>query len=371
MLADPDARVAAAIEDLRSGRMVILTDDEDRENEGDLVFAAEKVTPALINFMATHARGLICLSLTGAQVDRLGLPPMASRNTSAWHTAFTVSVEAREGVSTGISAADRALTVAVASSPTATARDVVTPGHVFPLRARDGGVLERVGQTEGSVDLARLAGLRPAAVICEIMNEDGSMARLPELLDFGRRHHIRIVAVADVIRYRMRTERLVRRVADGQVTLQSWGPFHARMYAGVGGEGRHVALWRGDLNEAPTHVRVQRAPSAWAGLLGDAVGPVLRGALDAIASADRGVVVLMHVSGGPEWVEPAFASDFGKPERAPADPNAAMRDLGTGCQILADLGLRQLRLWTTSGRPIAGLEAYGLDVVERMTGVGT
>ncbi len=373
MHADPIVRVELALADIAAGRMVILTDDEDRENEGDLVIAAERITPEAINFMATHARGLICLSLTGSQVERLGLPMMTAHNQSAWHTAFTVSIEAREGVSTGISASDRARTVAVAIRPEAHPRDIVTPGHIFPLRARDGGVLERVGQTEGSVDLARMAGLLPAGVICEVMNADGSMSRLPELLVFGAIHRVRLVAVADLIRYRMRNERVVNRSRDGAVEIPGLGQFHTRLYTGLGGTGRHVALWRGQLDRSPTLVRVATAPPVWS-FLGDGVdagADATRKALVKIAAEGRGAVVLMHLSSPTAVVDSAFVADF-QGERTQTSVPAAdvLRDLGTGCQILLDLGLGDLRLVTQSSRPIVGIEAYGLRVVERVSPEG-
>ncbi len=372
---DPIARVEGALQDLREGRMVILVDDEDRENEGDLVIAAERITPEAINFMATHARGLICLSLVGKQVERLGLPMMATHNQSAYSTAFTVSIEAREGVTTGISAADRARTIEVAIQSEATPRDIVTPGHIFPLRARDGGVLERVGQTEGSVDLARLAGLDPSGVICEIMNADGTMARMPDLVRFGREHELRIVAVADVIKYRLRNERVVGREGEGTIEIEGLGTWRTRMYRGVSG-GLHQALWQGNLTTGPTLVRVQAAPPPWAFLSDDAstVAASARVALAAVHQAGGGVVVLMHQSAHEDVLLRTFNRDFVGESAAPVQARAeALRDLGTGCQILLDLGLRNLKLLTSSKRPIVGLEAYGLRIHDRVpliTGAG-
>lgn len=364
---DPIRRVELALEDLRQGRMVILVDDEDRENEGDLVCAAEKVTPEIINFMATHARGLICLSLTGEQVERLGLSMMATHNQSAYNTAFTVSIEAREGVTTGISAADRALTTKVAIAPDATPRQIVVPGHVFPLRARDGGVLERVGQTEGSVDLARLAGLNPSGVICEIMKDDGTMARMPDLEAFGRQHRIRICAVADLIKYRMRTERVVKQVSDGQVDLGDMGVWKTRMYRSVGTEGVHLALFKGDLDGQPTLVRVQGAPPGWAFLDGDVsrLSASAKKAMATIEAEGKGALVLLHLVPPIEAVIQGFRNDFAN-EHAPAPRAQAevLRDLGTGCQVLLDLGLRDLRILSNNKRPIVGLDAYGLRIVE-------
>lgn len=365
---DPLHRVEIALDELRAGRMIVLCDDEDRENEGDLVIAGDCITPEAINFMAVHARGLVCLSLTAEQVQRLGLPMMASNNQSVYGTAFTVSIEAREGVTTGISAADRARTIQVAIRPDATPRDIVTPGHMFPLRARDGGVLERVGQTEGSVDLARLAGLTPAAVICEIINDDGTMARMPDLLAFAEKHGLAVSTVADVIKWRMRNERIVRRDGEGQIDVPGLGTFDTRLYRGVSG-GQHVVISLGALGPASL-VRVQAAPPAW-GLLAPAQNRVARAAhesLAAIRAEGSGVLVLMHVDGGSaDAIRRQFALDFEavapgvNPTRA-----EALRDLGTGCQILVDLGLHDLRLLTDSPRPLAGIEAYGLRIVERV-----
>lgn len=366
---DPIRRVDLALQDLREGRMVILVDDEDRENEGDLVLAAEKVTPEGINFMATHARGLICLSLTSEQVERLGLTMMAANNQSAYHTAFTVSIEAREGVTTGISAADRAHTTLVAIHPKATPRSIVTPGHVFPLRARDGGVLERVGQTEGSIDLARLAGLQPAGVICEIMNADGTMSRMPDLLEFGARHRIRVVAVADVIKYRMRTERVVRRESEGMIDISGLGTWNVRLYRSLGSEDLHMALWFGSIGADPTLIRVQSAPPSWSFLSsgGNGAAASAHAALKRIRDEGKGALVLMHLGPTGDTLRRAFEQDFvGDAGPNPQPKAAALRDLGTGCQILLDLGLRRLRLLTTSHRPVVGIDAYGLGIEERV-----
>jgi 3,4-dihydroxy 2-butanone 4-phosphate synthase/GTP cyclohydrolase II len=322
-----------------------------------------------------HARGLICLSITGEQVQRLGLAMMASHNQSAYGTAFTVSIEAREGVSTGISAADRAHTVKVAIKPDATPRDIVVPGHMFPLRARDGGVLERVGQTEGSVDLARMAGLNPSAVICEIIRDDGTMARMPDLMEFAHKHHIRVATVADIIKYRMRNERVVKREGDGEIAIPGVGTFQTRLYRGVTSGGLHMAVWKGALGQDPTLARVQAAPPSWAFLDANR-SRLARQALDTLASIERegrGAVVLMHLDGrSPEHVKRMFEQDFEAPAgEAPSLRTAdALRDLGSGCQILLDLGLRDLRLVTSSDRPIVGIEAYGLHIVERVPLMG-
>lgn len=367
---DPFRRVELAMEDLRQGRMVILTDDEDRENEGDLVLAAEHATPEAINFMAVHARGLICLSMTAAQIERLGLPMMVTNNQSAYETAFTVSIEAREGVSTGISAADRAHTIRTAIRRDVHRQDIVTPGHIFPLRARAGGVLERVGQTEGSVDLARMAGLDPSAVICEIMNPDGTMARFPELVAFGEEHRLRLVSVADLIKYRMRHERIVKRVEEGALDLPGRGTYHTRLYHGLTTDHLHMAVFKGELGEGPTLARVQAAPPAWSGLSAatSALSRTAEQALDAIDEAGEGVLVLMHLGGaGTDALKAQWDRDvLGQAAEAPQPAADALRDLGAGCQILRDLGLAELRLLSNNPRPIVGIDAYGLSITEKL-----
>lgn len=368
---DPIERVELALADLAAGRMIILVDDEDRENEGDIVLAAERVTPEAINFMATEARGLICLSMTSTHVERLGLPMMATNNQSAFSTAFTVSIEAREGVTTGISAADRAHTVLTAIRPDVSRKDIVTPGHMFPLRARDGGVLERVGQTEGSVDLARMAGLDASAVICEIMNPDGTMARMPDLETFGRTHQMRICTVADIIEYRMRSERIVRIVHQGSLVTDDGTRWMAHLYESPSTSGHHLALTLGRLSGTPTLVRVQPAPPAWSFLGGSGgLSGTARRAMNRIREEGSGALLLMHLQGrGADSLRAAFDSDVGGTSPMPVEANAdALRDLGAGCQILRDLGLAQLRLMTNSTRPLHGLEAYGLSLSER-TGI--
>ena len=367
MSESPDRRVELAIADVAAGRMVILVDDEDRENEGDLVVATERVTAESINFMATHARGLICLTLTEARVEELGLPMMASNNRSPFSTAFTVSIEAREGVTTGISAADRAHTCRGAIDPRKGPTDLVVPGHVFPLRARDGGVLVRTGQTEGSVDLARLAGLTPSGVICEIMNPDGTMARLPELKIFGETHGIRIVAVADLIRWRLTHERLVRCEIDTEVATPDHGTFRARVYRGAGG-GLHLALTRGDLGGGPVLTRVQTAagPTDVFRVLQSDSAAQIDAALAAIAKEGRGVLLYLHLDGGGEAALLERLREHLTPEStAPRAPDA-LRELGTGAQILVDLGVRELRLLTNNPRKIVGLEGFGIHVRERV-----
>ncbi len=364
----PERRAELAIQDIREGRMVILVDDEDRENEGDLVIASEKITPEAINFMATHARGLICLTLTEARVEQLGLPMMATNNRSPFSTAFTVSIEAREGVSTGISAADRSRTCLVASDPAMGANDLVTPGHVFPLRARDGGVLVRTGQTEGSVDLARLAGLLPSGVICEIMNADGTMARLPELKEFGLRHEIRIVAVADLIRWRLTHERLVNVEIDATVSTPDHGEFRARVYRATGG-GLHLAMVRGDLSSpGPVLTRVQTAcgPADVFKVQTSDSAAQIDGALAAIAKEGRGVLLYLHIDGGDEGSLLDRLREHLTPELTSPKAPDALRELGTGAQILVDLGVRELRLLTNNPRKIIGLEGFGIRVIERV-----
>jgi 3,4-dihydroxy 2-butanone 4-phosphate synthase/GTP cyclohydrolase II len=345
------ARVSKALKEIRRGKLVILTDDEDRENEGDLVMAAEKVTPQAINFMAKHGRGLICLSLTEERLKQLQLPLMVQDNSSSFGTAFTVSVEAARGVTTGISAADRAHTIKVCVAKDARPSDLVRPGHIFPLRAREGGVLVRTGQTEGSVDLARLAGLYPAGVICEVMNEDGTMARRPELTKFAKRHGLTLLSVADLITYRLAHERLVRRVATQQVSREPYGDFTVHAYKSDVDPEVHVALVKGDVsNGAPVLVRMHRAS-----VLGDLLDPTgTSSALEAISKEGRGVLVYLH--------KHATASEA----LAQRPATGTLRELGLGAQILKDLGLSRLRLITSAPKRIVGLESYGLEVVEQV-----
>jgi len=370
-------RVNGAIADIRAGKMVILVDDEDRENEGDLTMAAQFVTPSDINFMATHGRGLICLTLTESHIAHLALPMMASpgRSGPSLGTAFTVSIEARGGVTTGISAADRAHTIRVAASPECRPDELVTPGHVFPLRARNGGVLVRTGQTEGSVDLARLAGLESAGVICEIMKEDGSMARMPDLEIFARKHGLRIVTIADLIQYRLQTERLARRVEQGTVKLDETGSeWSAIVYESSTDQRQYVALTRGELS--PTEPTLCRMHSG--SLLGDVFasarrdgGRNLREAIRRIEAEKSGVIVYLPSRQAPATelaqlvrAEVEEASD--KPEAASTVPHAdsPLREFGIGAQILADLGLHKIRLLTNNPRKIAGISGFGLEVVE-------
>jgi 3,4-dihydroxy 2-butanone 4-phosphate synthase/GTP cyclohydrolase II len=363
-------RVNLALSDIRAGRMVILVDDEDRENEGDLCMAAEYVTPEAINFMAMHGRGLICVTLTEAQIDRLGLPMMQApgRGGPPLGTAFTVSVEARSGVTTGISAADRAHTTRVAANPAVKPEDLVTPGHVFPLRARNGGVLVRTGQTEGSVDLARLAGLNPAGVICEIMNEDGSMARMPDLEVFSKKHGLRILTVAELIQYRLQTERLVKRAAEHTVHLDATdSDWRAIVYEVLVDGRQFLALVKGELSsDEPTLCRVHAGSTladTFASTRFDG-GHHLREALSRIEAEGRGALVYLPSRGNTlRELESYVALEQSTSADAPDQP---LREFGLGAQVLTDLGLHKIRLLTNNPRKIAGIHGYGLDVVERV-----
>jgi 3,4-dihydroxy 2-butanone 4-phosphate synthase/GTP cyclohydrolase II len=387
-------RVHRALEDIRAGRMVILVDDEDRENEGDLVMAAELVTPEAINFMARQARGLICLALTEQKVQDLDLPMMVDANRSSRSTAFTVSIEAARGVTTGISAHDRAHTIRTAVAPNAKPSDIVSPGHIFPLRARVGGVLQRTGHTEGSVDLAQLAGLGPAGVICEIMNEDGTMARMPDLVRFADEHGLRILAMADLIQFRLLHEHLVERISSAPVTLPSGVTWTANAYfvratseasAGVGarsgfagraggGEApsreneqrQFLALTLGELSDEPTIVRMHAGS-----VLGDVFGVRTRGRVvmaDVIERIEReGKGVIVFIPPFTIDIEADLALRTGKKvERRALEQGEVLREYGLGAQVLRDLGLRRIRLLTNHPRRIAGLEGYGLEVVEQL-----
>src|ERR1700716_1988286 len=371
------ADVTEAIAEIQAGRMVVVVDDEDRENEGDLTLAAEFVTPEAINFMAKFGRGLICLTLTEERADYLRLGPMTQENTSRFGTAFTESIEAREGVTTGISAADRAHTIRVAIDPRSTANDLARPGHVFPLRARTGGVLVRAGQTEASVDLSRIAGLDASGVICEIMNEDGTMARVPQLLEFCKEHNIKMLTVADLIRYRMQHERYVRRVAEAVLPTRH-GNFRMIAYASDVDHDQHIALVRGDLEGAePALVRVHSHC-----LTGDVFGStacdcseLVAGSLAAIAKEDRGVFLYLHHTGRGFSVETAEEPGAlpqihfhkrGQLDREPARQRMVQHESGIGAQILIDLGLKDIRVLTNHPKKVVALEGYGIRIADQV-----
>jgi len=347
------------IEEARNGRMFVLVDDEDRENEGDLVIPAQMATPEAINFMAKHGRGLICLALPRARVEQLKLPLMPQQNSSRLRTAFTVSIEAREGVTTGISAPDRARTIAVAIDPTKGPDDIETPGHVFPLMARDGGVLVRTGHTEAAVDLARLAGLYPAGVICEIMNDDGTMARRPELIAFAQYHGLKVATIADLIAYRRRYDRIVARKLETTFESRFGGGWKLYIYVNTVAYVEHIALVKGDIaSPGPVLVRMH-ALNVLDDVLGNAEsgrGGVIHDAMEAIANEGRGVVVLLRE---------ALPTSLLNRLQATHDGGKQLRDYGVGAQILLDLGVRDMILLSNTDRILVALEGYGLSVVER------
>jgi 3,4-dihydroxy 2-butanone 4-phosphate synthase/GTP cyclohydrolase II len=368
------------IDEIRNGRMVVIVDDEDRENEGDLVVAAQMATPDVINFMAKHGRGLICLALTAERIDQLGLSLMSTNNRSQFETAFTTSIEAREGVTTGISAADRAHTIRVAIDPQRGRDDIVTPGHVFPLRARSGGTLVRTGHTEAAVDLARLAGLNPSGVICEIMNEDGTMARLPDLVTFAQFHGLKVATIADLIAYRLRHDSIVERSITTKISREHGGDFKLIVYRNRVSGAEHIALVKGDISTGgPVPVRMHAV-----NILDDMIHDTtsnreyeLESAIRAIGAEGRGVVVLIREP----WAE-KLSNQVRARHRVPSDPVSAsaeisvheedreitppaLRDFGVGAQILSDLGIREMVLLTNHARAIKGLEGFGLTVVGR------
>jgi 3,4-dihydroxy 2-butanone 4-phosphate synthase/GTP cyclohydrolase II len=370
------ASIPEALEEFRAGRMLVVVDDEDRENEGDLTVAAEKITPEIINFMATYGRGLICLALSPERCDQLQLPLMSAVNTSQFGTAFCEAVDACSGVTTGISAADRSHTIQVAMAPDAKPSDLARPGHVFPLRAREGGVLVRAGQTEAAVDLARLSGLSPGGVICEVMSADGSMARVPELLDFCRQHDLKMISVADLIRYRLQHERFIRRQAEGTIQTD-FGEFQTIAYGTSADPETHLALVHGSIEpDTPMLVRMHSHC-----VLGDVFGSthcdcrsLIQGSLKAMAAQGAGVLVYLHQTGPGMRVQ----RDGGAAQKliphgrgvnymASADGQRKLQhEAGIGAQILSDLGLHKIRLLTNHPRKIVGLEAYGIEVVEQV-----
>ena len=359
-------RVRRALADIRKGKMVILVDDEDRENEGDLCMAAEMITPEAINFMAKHGRGLICLTLTDEKLKELELPMMVENNTSSFATAFTISIEAREGVTTGISAADRSRTIEAAVSSDAKPGDLVSPGHVFPLRAQPGGVLVRTGQTEGSVDLARMAGLKSAGVICEVMNDDGTMSRMPELEVFAKEHDLIILSVADIIEYRLTTESLVERKVTREVMHPVWGPVTLHAYGTTLDARQHLVVVKGDVDsdEVAPLVRVHSGyplSNVFGDLLSDDRA-FLNAALQKMGEEERGVLVCMD-RGMPVVPLDQRLTELGMPAEKGATQGAGtLREFGVGAQILRDLGLRRIRLLSNNPRRIAGLEGYGLEI---------
>jgi 3,4-dihydroxy 2-butanone 4-phosphate synthase / GTP cyclohydrolase II len=367
--------IDSAIEEMRRGNIIIVVDDEDRENEGDFTIAAEKVTPDAINFMARHGRGLICLAMTGARLDELQIPLMVGHNTAKFGTAFTVSIEARHGVTTGISAADRATTILTAVDARSTPADLVRPGHVFPLRARSGGVLARAGQTEAAVDLARLAGLSPAGVICEVMKDDGTMARVPELMEVARKHGLKMITVADVIAFRLRNEMFVRQVSEGILPTE-FGDFRVVAFENTLDHENHIALIKGTIREdEPALVRVHSQST-----LGDVFhslrsdsGERLRAALRFIERAGSGAFVYLRSEGqGLGLVNEIRSCALGDaagdalPAEEAAGSESELRLYGVGAQILRALGVRKIRLLTNHPRKIIGLQGYGIEVLERV-----
>lgn len=372
----PFVGIPEAIEEIRAGRIVVVVDDEDRENEGDLTIAAEKVTPEIVNFMATHGRGLICLPLTPERCDYLRLPLMSPRNTSNFGTAFCESIDARASVTTGISAADRTRTILTAIDPECRPEDLARPGHVFPLRAREGGVLVRAGQTEASVDLARLAGLTPAGVICEIMNDDGTMARVPQLREFCARHGLKMISVAELIRHRMKTERFIRRLAEGSIETE-FGEFRTVAYGSDLNPECHLALVRGDVAGQERVLVRMHSRCLYGDVFGSTTcdcGRLVRNSLRAIAGEGRGVLVYLHESGlgfpidrdahGQQRMV-SHSRDF-MHYKDEAGQRHLQHEHGIGAQILSDLGLHSIRLLTNHPRKIVALEGFGIEIVDQV-----
>ncbi len=372
----PHLTIEQAIEDIKNGKMVILVDDEDRENEGDLTMAAQAVTPEAINFMATHGRGLICLSLDSRIADKLDLPMMVDHNTSQYGTGFTVSIEAKRGVTTGISAADRATTILTAVADETGPNDIARPGHVFPLRARDGGVMVRIGQTEGSVDLARLAGLKPAGVICEIMDDDGTMARMPSLEKFAQKHGIGICTVANLVKYRLKTESFVKRAAETVIPTRVGGEFRIIAYENDIDNLTHIALVKGEIDsQKDILVRVHSEC-----MTGDIFSSLrcdcqdqLRRAMKMVNEEGCGVILYLRQEGrGIGLVNKLKAYEYQRQGLDTVQANeklgfsADLRDYGVGAQMLVDLGVRKMRLLTNNPKKMVGLEGYGLSVVEQV-----
>ena len=372
----PFTDVPAAIDEIRDGRIIVVVDDEDRENEGDLTLAAEKVTPEAINFMAKYGRGLVCLAMTEERLEHLRIGPMTAENTSQYGTAFCEAIDAREGVTTGISAYDRARTIQVAIDPASRPSDLARPGHVFPLRARKGGVLVRAGQTEAAVDLARLAGLIPAGIICEIMKDDGSMARVPDLIEFCRVHDLQMLTVAELIRYRMAHERYVHRVGEALVDTR-YGEFRLIAYESeISGGESHIALIRGDIETDTVPVLVRMHAHC---LLGDVFGATgcdcretIERAMQAIAQEGRGALIYLHQTSkgfSLERIGERTMLAFHRERRLPSLPESerrTQRDIGIGAQILSDLNLRRIRLLTNHPRRVAALEGFGIEIVEQI-----
>jgi 3,4-dihydroxy 2-butanone 4-phosphate synthase/GTP cyclohydrolase II len=377
----PFTDVATAIEEIRAGRMIVVVDDEDRENEGDLTLAAEKVTPEAINFMAKYGRGLVCLAMTEERLDHLHIGPMTSENTSQYGTAFCEAIDARDGVTTGISAHDRAHTIKVAIDPKTRPSDLARPGHMFPLRARKGGVLVRAGQTEASVDLARLAGMVPAGIICEIMRDDGTMARVPDLIEFCRTHEMKMLTVAELIRYRMQHERYVHRVGEALVETRH-GEFRLIAYESeVDGGGSHMALIRGniargDISDPSEPVLVRMHAHC---LLGDVFGATgcdchqtLEASLQMIAAEERGALIYLHQTSkgfSAEKIGEQSFLTFHRDRRLPSLPESERkthREIGLGAQILSDLNLKRIRILTNHPRRVAALEGFDIEIVEQV-----